>query len=200
MRIAAPLFVPPTKDGKLATKLREEEEILGKVMGWKYKVVERGGRQLKELLTKSDMFSTEKCGRPSCMACRDAGKPLNCRRRGLVYETSCLECLDSNGGARARYVGETARSLSERYSEHVEDGEKGTKSSHMSKHWSVHHGGNKTKFKVEIIGFFSSALERQVAESVRIDKCGAERILNSKSVFSRSMVPRLVAVDTVEVV
>ena len=69
----------------------------------------------------------------------------------------------------------------------------------MSKHWRIHHGGTRTRFKVEIIGFFSSALERQVAESVRIDKCGAERILNSKSVFSRSSVPRLVAVDTVEV-
>lgn len=132
------------------------------------------------------------------MACRDTGKPVNCRRRGLVYETSCLECLDKEGQARARYVGETSRSLAERYSEHVNDGEKGAKSSNMFKHWQVHHGGKKTNFKVEVIGFFTSALERQVAESVRIDMCGAERILNSKSVFSRCMVPRLVAVDTVE--
>ena len=43
MRIAAPLFIPATKEGRLATRLRAEEEILGTIMGWKYKVVERGG-------------------------------------------------------------------------------------------------------------------------------------------------------------
>ena len=42
VRIAAPLFIPATKEGRLATRLRAEEEILGTIMGWKYKVVERG--------------------------------------------------------------------------------------------------------------------------------------------------------------
>ena len=59
----------------------------------------------------------------------------------------------------------------------------------MYKHWMVHHQGARTRFKVKVVGFFSSALERQVAESVRIDKCGATQILNSKRVFSRCKIP-----------
>ena len=38
-----------------------------------------------------------------------------------------------------------------------------------------------------------------MAESVRIDRCGAERILNSKAFYSRCKIPRMVAVDTAEV-
>ena len=37
-----------------------------------------------------------------------------------------------------------------------------------------------------------------MAESVRIERSGAERILNSKSMYSRSRIPRLVVVDQVE--
>ena len=84
------------------------------------------------------------------------GKPFDCRRRGLVYETNCLDCYDQDGNPRARYVGETARSLAEMYSDHIEDSEKSLKASHMYKHWMVHHQGTRTRFKVEVIGFFST--------------------------------------------
>ena len=47
------------------------------------------------------------------------------------------------------------------------------------------------------MGFFDSPLERQIAESVRISRTGATKLLNSKAVYSRSVVPRL-SVDKVE--
>ena len=84
-----------------------------------------------------------------------------------------MECCDSGGKARALYVGESSRSMSERYGEHIDAGEKLSKELHMVKHWSLHQRGERTKFKVEVIGFFNSALERQVAESIRIEKTGA---------------------------
>ena len=68
----------------------------------------------------------------------------------------------------------------------------------MFKHWSLHHDGKETAFKVEVIDYFESALYRQVAEGVRIARTGAEKILNSKAVYSRSGLVRLVCVDTVE--
>ena len=70
-RTSCPLFVPASKGGLIATRLRMEEENLAKATGWKYKIVERGGRQLKDLLTKSNIFGKEKCGREKCMACKD---------------------------------------------------------------------------------------------------------------------------------
>ena len=50
-------------------------------------------------------------------------------------------------------------------------------------------GGVETPFKFEIIGFFKTPLERQVAEAVRLQRTGAVKILNSKSVYSRSSIP-----------
>ena len=46
VRMACPLFVPASKEGKLAKKIREEEDKMGEILRWKYKVVERGGRKL----------------------------------------------------------------------------------------------------------------------------------------------------------
>ena len=50
IRIAAPLFVTATKNSSLASKFKEEVEVLSKLIGWKFNVIERNGRQLKDLL------------------------------------------------------------------------------------------------------------------------------------------------------
>ena len=94
VRTAAPLFVPATRDGVLASRLRLEEEKLGKLVGWRYKIVERGGNMLRDLLTRSNIFEKEKCGRLGCVSCSMGAKPQNCRRRGIMYETFCTECMD----------------------------------------------------------------------------------------------------------
>ena len=58
---------------------------MGKMLGWKMKVVEKGGKMLRDLLTRSNIFAGEGCGRPNCAACSSAAKPVNCRRRGIVF-------------------------------------------------------------------------------------------------------------------
>ena len=82
------------------------------------------------------------CGRSKCKACKNATKPLNCRRRSILYETACKECI-KNDIEGAVYVGESARSGAERMGEHVDDAESGKKDSHMFKHWSTQHGGRR---------------------------------------------------------
>ena len=159
------------------------------ITGWKFKIVERGGAKLSELLVRANMFDKAGCGRGECLACRDAKKPQNCRRQSILYETSCQGCLNGDGEATAKYVGESSRSGCERYNEHVDDAKKGHSDSHMYKHWVNQHGGVETPFKFEIIGFFKTPLERQVAEAVRLQRTGAVKILNSKSVYSRSSIP-----------
>ena len=140
IRVAAPMFVPATEDGRLIRKLKDVHDMLGDLVRWKFQIVSRGGRSLRELLTRSNIYSKDHCGR-DCKACDHQKKPLDCRRRGLVYETACLDCRDAEGETRARYIGEKARSGSERFGEHREDAEKEKKDSHIYKHWSVHHGG-----------------------------------------------------------
>ena len=80
----------------------------------------------------------------------------------------------------------------------MEDARSGKSDSHIYKHWVNHHGGKETVFSFKIVSFFSSALERQVGEAVRIVQTGASQIMNSKSVYNRSSLPRIIAKDTVD--
>merc|ERR1712215_387481 len=116
--LSAPVSVPATKDALLLKNMQGEENKVGEITGWKYKLVERSGVLLRELLTRSNPFDTNPCGRKNCLACPMAKKPLNCKRRSLMYESTCKECVDTKGEPTVKYVGETARSGSERWGDH----------------------------------------------------------------------------------
>ena len=131
VRLSAPVFIPATKDGLLLRKLQEEENKMGEITGWKYKLVERRGVLLRELLTKSNPWDASPCGRKKCLACPMAKKPLNCKRRSLMYETTCKECVDAKGEPTVKYVGETARYGSERWGDHMRDAGNRTADSHI---------------------------------------------------------------------
>ena len=60
------------------------------------------------MLVKSDPLRREVC---NCNVCEIAGKQI-CNVRDCVYEMACSGCAK-------RYVGETSRSLRERYHEHM---------------------------------------------------------------------------------
>ena len=115
-------------------------------------------------------------------------KPVNCRKRGILYQTSCDECKVEETD-QAVYVGESARSAAERMEEHLDDAICGRKDSHIHKHWVKKHNGRQTRFSFQVLKFFKSALERQVGEAVRIMKTGAKRILNSRGEFNRCSLP-----------
>ena len=48
IRLSANVFIPVTKDGLLFKRLHEEENKIGEITGWKYKLVERRAVLLKE--------------------------------------------------------------------------------------------------------------------------------------------------------
>merc|ERR1711888_521559 len=114
-----------------------------------------------------------------------------------MYETACQECK-SGEKFLAVYVGESARSGSERMTEHLDNARDKRTDSHIFKHWSNQHGGRQTSFSFRILQFFGAPLERQVGEAVRIARTGAKTVLNSKSVYNRNPLPRIVAQDVVE--
>ena len=82
--------------------------------------------------------------------------------------------------------------------DHQRDARNRVNDSHIWKHWLIEHGGEETEFQIQVIKFFDSPLDRQVSEAVRIERTGAKRILNSKSVYSRSRLPRIVTEDIQE--
>ena len=86
---SAILFVPRTKEVKLADLLREKELELSKTLKQKVKIVERSGTRLEHLLCKSDPWGDLDCGRDNCLILthvktltRDpaVGPPTSCTR------------------------------------------------------------------------------------------------------------------------
>ena len=139
---AAVMFTPYTTNSALAKSMREAEEKLGELTGYKIKVVESAGTRLEDILHKSDPWQGIDCGRTGCLLCTtksSTGKNTNqdCCKRSAVYEIWCRKCLDDEKEMiekeeidkeekkrkidRIRvfkYIGETSRSVFERAWEH----------------------------------------------------------------------------------
>ena len=87
-----------------------------KEAGLKIRVVERAGRSLKNIQTKSDSPCEDKCNENNCKVCM-LNLSANCKGRGVVYQMKCQGCTERsvNDGLQ---IGETAGSIGERMSEH----------------------------------------------------------------------------------
>jgi hypothetical protein len=223
-KIKSVMFVPFTKHSELATRLRDNEERMEQMTGYKLKIVERGGTKLVDILHKSNPWAGEDCKRKNCLLCKTKrleGKKngQDCRKRNSVYETACLTCRDRQDkeieermegkdakkieeekkkAKRYIYVGETNRSVYERGIEHVNDIAACKTSSHMLRHLlDVHEeeeeGWKDINFGMRIIKNTRSAFERQILESVVIQKSRSHHIMNNKAEYNRCALPRLTA-------
>ena len=61
------LFIQHTPRSELAKRIREKLANLEKVGNLKFKVVEKTGRKIEEILHKSDSWSDRDCGRIDCL-------------------------------------------------------------------------------------------------------------------------------------
>ena len=126
----------------------------------------------------------------------------------MVYENICSSCNKGAGGKEhvemenpeipSIYVGESSRTIRERTKEHwaaFKGNKKAKEGSHIYKHQELHHPGQEPRFLMRTIEFYKSALSRQTGEAVRIMRRGGTgAVLNSKSEFNRSYIPRLTVV------
>ena len=87
-KIKAVLFVPYTKGSRLAKELRENEEIMEKLTGYRLKIVERSGMKLENVLHKSNPWAGEDCERVGCLLCHTkkvTGKNMNQSCSKIIY-------------------------------------------------------------------------------------------------------------------
>ena len=68
-KIKGVMFVPFTKHSELATRMRESEEKMSEITGYKIKIVERGGTKLVDILHKANPWAGQDCNREGCMMC-----------------------------------------------------------------------------------------------------------------------------------
>ena len=149
------VFVPSTRGGILLSSLKEEEDKMAEMTGFRIKYQEAAGSILANAFNKN-LGIGQPCGRKNCPPCTESGGKVNCKARGIVYESKCLTCnpessleedpveaqpsgrVSSSGGVPSHpregiYVGESSRSLHERASEHVQDAQSFSAKSHIVK-------------------------------------------------------------------
>ena len=79
---SAILFVPRTRNGELAAKLRLKEQELNKFTKQKVKIIERNGKRVEHILCKSDPIGDNLCGRTECLMCETSEKDIgHCRKK-----------------------------------------------------------------------------------------------------------------------
>ena len=191
------IFCPYTVKGELAKQLRQEEENLMKLTGYKLKVVEQVGDKILDKLHTANPWRGRPCGREDCWPCNikawtETDGKKDCTKRSLIYETWCQTCFEKDKEAveeefedekerklmidrikKHKYIGETARSAYERGWEHQDALRKLQEDSHLLKHVAHYHQGvpmEEIKFGMRVKRYARSALERQILESVMIQE------------------------------
>ena len=208
------MFVEQTEMGELAKRLREMVTRLAPIMGFSVKIIERTGSTLRSKFPQSSLWEGAPCGRSDCVTCLQGAEfQVPCSRKSMVYENICGVC---NKGASGKdevvmedptipsiYVGESSRTIRERAKEHwsaYRGSQKSKDGSHIYKHQELYHRGEEPTFYMRTVQFYKSALSRQTAEAVRIARRGGSgSVLNSKSEYNRSFIPRLTVIEEDEV-
>ena len=91
------MFVPSSRNGILLKRMRENEEKLTDMTGFRVSYSEAGGTQLGRMFS-TNLSSGQHCGRMEnkCRTCNVQEPRLNCKARSIVYESCCKICNPSN--------------------------------------------------------------------------------------------------------
>ena len=171
------------------------------------------GTQICRILCQKNPFKGLPCSRPLCIVWKGKGNG-ECRRRSVSHMTTCDLCRANNAAAGvqdtaenfAAYWGEASRSAAECSAEHLQDYRTKNEDSHIFKHQQIEHPEQEVTFTMKVLRKHKSAFSRMVEESTLITmNQNSSMILNSKSGFNRSQIPRLtvsmgekVVVDTIK--
>ena len=133
------VFIPHTPNGVLKRMLQERDSKMVEVMGLRtVKFVERGGKSLQGILTRSNPWREKECGGKDCLICKTEPKG-DCRVESVVYQVECKKCEEQ--GKKSVYVGETGRRGWERGEDHLRAWRGKEEGSFLWKHEANQHGG-----------------------------------------------------------
>ena len=183
-------------------RVRETLSRLEDMMGFRIKVVERTGTQIKDLFSLTNIWGGIPCERKECTTCNQGLEEIpDCTRRSIVYESIFKKCVPEatkpgpvepiKVDTPCVYVGESSRSIAERAGEHWDAYRARKPDSHIWKHHLVHQEGEgEPEMVFKVVGTFRSALSRQINEAVKIKNRGILAV-NSKGEYDRCRIHRL---------
>ena len=186
VRVESVFFVPHTPEGQLRKQFMEVERRMQSKRG-KIKYVESMGLTIGQKLSRKDPWGNH-CGRTKCMPCME--KPGRCTREGVIYVMTCRKCEEA--GDKVQYVGESARTAFDRGSEHLEALRKGNQESPLVEHNKEAHKGEPSMFKMEVVAYPRSNLQRQALEASMIQsKSAGTKLLNRRGEWGQNLPPQL---------
>ena len=175
------MFVQSTPESILK---REIENVM-KTNGMRVRVVEKGGRQVSNIVQRSDVEPVKDCGK-ECAICKSSPSG-QCWKEGVCYSVTCTVC--EKGGIQAKMFGETGRSARIRCSEHYKALEEKKKKSNLWEHVQKFHNGVVTDemFKFSVLSVHGTdPLSRQLKEALNIEKGGlTDHFMNDKQEWIR---------------
>ena len=172
--------------------LAKAEPRLPKLTGYQTKYTEKSGRALSKFFPVPG--STNKCHRLTCAVCSntDCRGPTLCQVKSVVVCTICDEKhkLQPESKHEGRYIGQTARTLSERVYEHLTGLRRVDLKCHLVKHWALRHPELTTppKFKFSVVKPHKDPMSRMIHEAIKIIE---QASMNSKSERSGYKIARL---------
>ena len=109
-----------------------------------------------------------------------------------MFLARCIKCKAS--GVTSKYIGETARQVGERVSEHMQKVDLYNKDSFILQHWMDKHPLDTVQpdFEFSVLSTHRDSLSRQIREAILI---GKEGTLNKKSEFGLNEIIRMVPAD-----
>ena len=155
--------------------------------GFRIKVVEKTGATIKSQLQVSNPFKPKRCGRAECFVCSSGGAG-NCYTEGITYRINCeSECNDKD-----IYKGESAGNAYTRGLQHQDNLRlKDVTNSPLWRHCRDTHSGEMQEFRMSVTGTFrNDAMLRQITEAVQIDNCDQHRLMNTRTEWNMTRVPR----------
>ena len=189
--IESVLFVPHTPNGALAKLLQNEDDKYRRGTDMKrIKIVERGGKTVKEMLSQTNPWAKDGCTRVDCLPCfGERGRGGDCQKENICYRIFCQEC-ESNQ-VKAEYTGESSRTTYLRGREHMDGLQKRKEDNALWKHCVQEHGGREVQFRMKMMRSHLTPLTRQIQEGVEIENSKADIIMNSKGEWNGSRIPRI---------
>ena len=140
-RVESVLFVPYTRNSELKKEMQKMEDgTIRRELTGKIRVVERMGKNIKELVCRMSPWKKDKCVRTCCEPCIARGGA--CKEKNVVYRIVCMDCLED--GKDTQYQGETGRTFWDRYREYRVSLETRKGASCVMKHWQEHHPEKET--------------------------------------------------------
>ena len=192
------------------------ENRIAKIVGERIKVVECGGRMIKDILHKSNPWKGGNCGNKDCLPCANGDGTQDCYQRNVTYTITCMECESpksdpeeanddketETGSKKAifTYCGETARVVRLRALDHASSYKNMEEKSVLWGHAKDHHEGRlDVKFRMKVHKTWDTALSRMVGEAVlikRMEEDIAINVLNRKGEWSRCHISKLECKET----